>query len=81
MSGEKIFYIVARMDDGDGKLRQLGESHHSEALARRCAQKTAELNDNIRFYVLRVQEYFEAEAIAKSTMLLQSQEDTDGKES
>lgn len=81
MKGERVFYVVVRRDKGNEKLRQVGLSQSSEVLAEKWARKAAELNIGIRFYVVRVQEYFEVQTIAKSTILLYPQEDTDGKTS
>ena len=78
MNGEKIFYIVIgrhRSGSWDTEIA----TRESEAAACVYAENRAEANSGIRYYVTKAQEYFEATGVA-STILLQSQEDTDGKE-
>ena len=78
MNGEAIFYMVIGLRKEGGWEKPIKKPTEDRAI--KYAKVLAESNPGNRFYIVRAQEYFETAGV-RSTILLQSQEDTDVKES
>ena len=70
MNGEKIFWMVLSRHADD--YRKIGEDQPTEEAACQHAKQCARMNPGKRFYIVRVQEYFETQDVVHSTILLQS---------